>query len=96
MYVYSNAGYILFHRYSDVVNTAVENVLNSCETDEKKAAIMSFLNVSALSERHQLISTNSKSLVLSLNHPQPSVRRSAVQFMMKNKDQVELAYTFQC
>ncbi|XP_041360165.1 HEAT repeat-containing protein 1-like [Gigantopelta aegis] len=76
-------------RYSDIVDTAVENVLKSCQEKEKKAAIMSFLNVSALSEQHQLIATNAKSLVLSLNHPQPSVRRSAVQFMMKNRDKLE-------
>uniref|UniRef100_A0A3Q0SAU3 HEAT repeat-containing protein 1 n=1 Tax=Amphilophus citrinellus TaxID=61819 RepID=A0A3Q0SAU3_AMPCI len=64
---------------------ALDGVLTGCVTDigsvEQKQLFHQFLSLSLSSGKHQILGNSETSLLLSLKHPQPSVRVSAVEHL---------------
>ena len=60
--------------------------------EEEQDLIKNFLNEFVLSVPHQLIADSDAGLVLSLNHRLPEVRQTAVQTLIRNRDEVVKSY----
>lgn len=65
--------------------SALDRVLTGCVTDigsvEQKQLFHQFLSLSLSSGKHQILGNSETSLLLSLKHPQPAVRVSAVEHL---------------
>lgn len=81
-------------RYAEALDTAVDSVMTSAETDEERQAVKDFLNLSVSSVHHRLAPDSQATLALCLNHRHSTVRRTAVKHLMDNLHTVCLVFNF--
>ncbi|XP_060600074.1 HEAT repeat-containing protein 1-like [Ruditapes philippinarum] len=76
-------------KHSAAVDKAISKILTECKNSAEKDLVNEFLNLYVLSVPHQLITDSETSLVLSLNHRLPTVRKKAVATLIQNRAELE-------
>ena len=79
-----------FFRYPKSVDSSMEDLLKSAESEQTRHLMELFMNQMVFSVQHHLVPESSVSLTLSLNHRLPTVREKATQYLLKNLDEVRI------
>ncbi|XP_043551503.1 HEAT repeat-containing protein 1 isoform X2 [Chiloscyllium plagiosum] len=66
-------------KYSNVYDIVLEEQLKKVKTQREQDIFHQFVSLSLNSAKHQLLADSNTSLLLSLNHPQPTIRIFAVE-----------------
>ncbi|XP_039541398.1 HEAT repeat-containing protein 1-like [Pimephales promelas] len=70
-------------RYPCALDVALENRVKNVISDDEKSLLHQFISLTMSCGKYQILPESDTSLMLSLNHPLPSVRNMAVDYLMK-------------
>ncbi|ROL40980.1 HEAT repeat-containing protein 1 [Anabarilius grahami] len=70
-------------RYPCALDVALENHVKNVSTDDEKGLLHQFISLTMSCGKYQILPDSDTSLMLSLNHPLPSVRNMAVDYLKK-------------
>ncbi|XP_067844821.1 HEAT repeat-containing protein 1 isoform X2 [Heptranchias perlo] len=70
---------LLETKYPNAYDLALEGHLKEVTSQNEQDAFHQFISLSLSSAKHQLLADSDTSLLLSLNHPQPTIRKFAVE-----------------
>ncbi|XP_029383324.1 HEAT repeat-containing protein 1 isoform X2 [Echeneis naucrates] len=83
---------ILESRYCSTLDAVLAGLVINISNSEQKQLFHQFLSLSVSSGKYQILGDSDSSLLLSLKHPQPSVRVSAVEHLMSVRQSLDESF----